>query len=110
VRDKISHPYSTTGKITVLYILIFRFFDMRRKTKDFGLNNSKHSLNLIYYWFHQDCHLPYINSPKKLNKNFTSTFLKRCLSSSQVSNSEHPHYVAINDSAWNETQFWRWIK
>jgi hypothetical protein len=26
VRDQVSHPYSTTGKITVLYILIFRFF------------------------------------------------------------------------------------
>jgi hypothetical protein len=24
VRDQVSHPYSTTGKITVLYILIFR--------------------------------------------------------------------------------------
>jgi hypothetical protein len=23
VRDQVSHPYSTTGKITVLYILIF---------------------------------------------------------------------------------------
>jgi len=26
VRDQVSYPYSTTGKITVLYILIFRFF------------------------------------------------------------------------------------
>jgi hypothetical protein len=26
VRDQVSHPYSTIGKITVLYILIFRFF------------------------------------------------------------------------------------
>jgi hypothetical protein len=26
VRDQVSHPYITTGKITVLYILIFRFF------------------------------------------------------------------------------------
>jgi hypothetical protein len=30
VRDQVSYPYSPTGKITVLYILIFRFFDMRR--------------------------------------------------------------------------------
>jgi len=29
VRDQVSHPYSRTGKITVLYILIFRFFDIR---------------------------------------------------------------------------------
>jgi hypothetical protein len=33
VRDQVSYPYSTTGKITVLYILIFRFFDMRREDK-----------------------------------------------------------------------------
>jgi hypothetical protein len=38
VVDHVSHPYSTTGKI-----LIFMFLDMRRKTKDFGLNDSKHS-------------------------------------------------------------------
>jgi hypothetical protein len=28
VRDQVSHPYSRTSKITVLYILIFRFFCM----------------------------------------------------------------------------------
>jgi hypothetical protein len=40
-----------------LYILIFRFFLIwDRKTKDFGLNNSKHSLNLIYSWFHHEYH------------------------------------------------------
>jgi hypothetical protein len=26
VRDQVSHPYSTTGKITVLYILISVYF------------------------------------------------------------------------------------
>jgi hypothetical protein len=35
VRDQVSHPYSTTGKITVLHILIFRFFDTRREDKRF---------------------------------------------------------------------------
>jgi hypothetical protein len=33
VRDQVSHPHSTTGKITVLCVLIFRFFDMRREDK-----------------------------------------------------------------------------
>jgi hypothetical protein len=56
VRDQVSHPYSTNGKITVLYILIFRFFIWDGKTKDFGLNNSQHSQNLIYSWFHHECH------------------------------------------------------
>jgi hypothetical protein len=41
-------PIQQTGKITVLYTLIFRFFIRDGKTKDFGLNNSKNSLNLIY--------------------------------------------------------------
>jgi hypothetical protein len=35
VRDQVSHPYSTNGKITVLYILIFRLFDTRREDKRF---------------------------------------------------------------------------
>jgi hypothetical protein len=35
VRDQVSHLYSTTGKITVLYILIFRFFDIRWEDKRF---------------------------------------------------------------------------
>jgi hypothetical protein len=55
VRDQVSHPYSTTGKITVLYILILVLI-WDGKTKDFWLNNSKHSLNLIYSWFNHDCH------------------------------------------------------
>jgi hypothetical protein len=56
VRDQVSHLYSTTGKITVLYILIFRFFIWDGKTKDFGLNDSKHSLNLISSWFQHERH------------------------------------------------------
>jgi hypothetical protein len=56
VRDQVSHPHSTTDKITFLYILIFMFFDMRRQDRRFGLNNSKHSLNLIYSSFHNECH------------------------------------------------------
>jgi hypothetical protein len=35
VRDNVSHPYRTTGKIIVLYILTFTFFDSRREDKRF---------------------------------------------------------------------------
>jgi hypothetical protein len=35
VRDQFSHPYSTEDKITVLYILIFRFFYMKWEDKKF---------------------------------------------------------------------------
>jgi hypothetical protein len=31
VRDNVPHPYRTTGKIIVLYILTFIFFDSRRE-------------------------------------------------------------------------------
>jgi hypothetical protein len=31
VRDQVSHPYGTTGKITVLYILIFFLYETGRQ-------------------------------------------------------------------------------
>jgi hypothetical protein len=37
-----------------LYILIFMFLIWMGKTKGFGLNNSKHSTNLMYSWFHHE--------------------------------------------------------
>jgi hypothetical protein len=55
VTDQVSHPYSTTGKITVSNILIFRFL-WDGKTEYFGLNDNKHSPNLICSLFHPECH------------------------------------------------------
>jgi hypothetical protein len=33
VRDQVSHPYKTTRKIMLLYILIFKFLQRRREDK-----------------------------------------------------------------------------
>jgi hypothetical protein len=35
VRDQVSHPYITIGKIVGLYILIFTFYDSRREDRRF---------------------------------------------------------------------------
>jgi len=46
VRDQVSHPYRTTCKIIVLYILIVTFLQRRRKDKRFSTDCSRQSTNL----------------------------------------------------------------
>jgi hypothetical protein len=47
VRHQVSHPYKTTDKTVVVYILIFMVLDCRRKTKSSELNGSKHYPNSV---------------------------------------------------------------
>ena len=47
VSDQVSHPYKTTCKIIVLYILIFKFWIANWKTKDSAPNDSKDSLTSV---------------------------------------------------------------
>jgi hypothetical protein len=45
VSDRVSHPYKTTGKIMIFYILIFKFLErMREDKRQFKINNVVTSL------------------------------------------------------------------
>jgi hypothetical protein len=54
VTDQVSHPHKTTGKIIVLYTLIFIFFENRQEDKRFWTEwkvaFSEFNLVLIYLW------------------------------------------------------------
>jgi hypothetical protein len=48
VRDKVSQPYRTIGKIIVLYLLILNFWTADEKTEGSGLSGSKHNQTSIF--------------------------------------------------------------
>jgi hypothetical protein len=45
VRDQVSHPYRTTGKIIVFCILIFKLFDSRREDNNNDNSNNNNNNN-----------------------------------------------------------------
>jgi len=51
MRDQVSYPYKTTGKIIVLLFYYLRFPIPDGKIKDSALHNNMHSPNLIYSSF-----------------------------------------------------------
>jgi hypothetical protein len=54
VRNQVSHPYKTIGKVIVLCILIFKFFDSRQAEISFWTEKQQtfpdFSLHLIFSW------------------------------------------------------------
>jgi hypothetical protein len=47
--DQVSHPYNTKGKIIVLFILIFKFFDNWKAKDSFVIEEA--SLKFEEHWF-----------------------------------------------------------
>jgi hypothetical protein len=47
VREQVSHPYHTTDKTVVPYILIYTFLHRRWENKNSEINGMKHYPNLI---------------------------------------------------------------
>jgi hypothetical protein len=47
VKDQVSHPYKTAGKIIALYIVIFIYYLVNRKVEDSGPNVSRYAPYLM---------------------------------------------------------------
>jgi hypothetical protein len=59
VRDRVSNPRKTAEKIIVIYILVFVFLEANGKVTVYGLNGSRHSLNLLCSYFCLACNFDF---------------------------------------------------
>jgi hypothetical protein len=88
-----THPYRTTGKIIVLYILTFTFFDSRREDKRWKYYNSNILYTILYYTIYYDTIIVFLRIMCRLlvtanivhNSPILVTRMMEALSSSETS-------------------------
>ena len=55
VSDQVSHPYKTTSKRTVLYLLMLTILGIKMEAKDYAPNDSNYSMTSISPYFLLEC-------------------------------------------------------